>query len=248
MNQWIGISLVFLCPSVWGQRIIEERIALQKNHSIIMDFDFPELIKVYSSPTDELVIKGKISINRGEHDDAFELLVNKGPDKVQVTSRLKNKDKIPGRIVITRSDKEYYFKTDNYNDPAVKKFIDEDGGEYSYMNTGIIQEIELEVYIPKKTSTVIQAKYGMVEVVSCDFPLSIVATYAGADVTVPSQGIAQLSARTRYGEILTNLTQKPDVDKSNTGHDHWTEVTFNLGTGSVINVESKYGKVYLRKP
>jgi hypothetical protein len=239
--------MVLLCPVVFGQRSLEEKVVVQKDQQIFLDFDYPKLIKVYTNTSNELLIKGKVSINRGEHDDAFELIISSDQSKVQVASRLKNKDKIPNRILIKRGDREYYFKTDNYNDPEIRKFIDENGGDYGYMNTGIIQEIELEVYVPKNVTTTIQAKYGMVEVLSCQFPLSIIATYAGADVTVPVQGVSELSARTRYGEILTNLVQKPIAKEFDKSHDKWTEVSYKLGAGSTINVESKYGKVYLRK-
>jgi len=62
----------------------------------------------------------------------------------------------------------------------------------------------------------------------------------------------QLTARSRYGEILSNLDIKFDQakfpDKSARSQGKWTEISAKLGSGPPYFIESKYGKVYLRKP
>lgn len=247
MQQFLSILLVFLCPALLAQRNIEKKVTVPTGQTLSLEFDYPELIKVYTSTTNELIIKGKVSINRGENDEAFELKQEQSGNVIRIISALRDKDKLPKRLMLKKGDQEYYFKTDNYNSPEVQKFLEENGNEYTYMNNGIIMDIELEVYLPKGVSTTIDAKYGMVEVLSCDAPLTVLARYGGVDVTVPAKGISQLNARTRHGEIYSNLLEKPVTNEFGKGHDNWTAVSYTLGSGHKVDLESKYGKVYLRK-
>lgn len=247
MRSFIILYLLFLCSTLMAQKNVEKKISVSNGQTLALEFDYPELIKVYTSATNELIVKAKVSINRGENDDAFELNSLVEGSMIKVTSSIRDKDKLPKRMVLKRGDQEYYFKTDNYNSPEIQKFMEENGGEYSYMNNGVIMEIELEVYIPKGVVTSIDAKYGLVEVISCDAPLTVLARYGGVDATIPLKGIAELTARTRYGEILTNLLEKPIASEFGKDHDNWTNVTYKLGAGNKLDIESKYGKVYLRK-
>lgn len=247
MRQAVSILLIFFCPVLLAQKNIEKKVTVPSGQTLSLEFDYPELIKVYASTTNELIIKGKVSINRGENDEAFELKQEQNGTVIRIISGLRDKDKLPKRLVLKKGDQEYYFKTDNYNSPEVQKFLEENGNEYTYMNNGIIMDIELEVYLPKGVTTTIDAKYGMVEVLSCDAPLTVVARYGGVDVTVPTKGVSQLSARTRHGEIYSNLLEKPVTNEFGKGHDNWTSVSYTLGSGYKLDLESKYGKVYLRK-
>jgi hypothetical protein len=247
MKFFINVFFLFLCPALLAQRNIEKKIVVANEQAISLEFDYPELIRVYTSATNELVIKGKVSLNQGESDEAFELNSTTEGNKIKVISSIRDKDKLPKRIMIKRGDQEYYFKTDNYNSPEVQKFIEENGREYSYMSNGIIIKIELDVYLPKGIATTIHAKYGLIEVLTHNAPLTILAQYGGVDVTIPAKGIAELTARTRYGEILTNLSEKPTANEFGKPHDSWTNVTYKLGAGTKLDIESKYGKIYLRR-
>lgn len=247
MQKLLSIALVFLCPALLAQRSIEKKVVVQSGQTLSLEFDYPELIKVYTSTTNELIIKGKVSINRGENDEAFEITTQQIGNSVKVASSIRDKDKLPKRLLLKRGDQEYYFKTDNYNSPEVQKFLEEHGGDFAYMNNGIIMEIELEVYIPRGVATTIDAKFGMVEVLSCESPLTVVARFGGVDATIPTKGISEISARTRFGEILTNLAEQPLTSNFGKGHDNWTNITYKLGAGNKFDLESKFGKVYLRK-
>ena len=198
----------------------------------------------------EVLIKGTVSINRGENDAAFDLQVNTDKE-ITVTSVIKDKENIPQRIVIKKGDTEYFFKAKDFNDPEIQKFLEENGREYTYMSNGIIKEIKLEVFVPKNMETSVLAKYGMVEVKGFNAPLSIDAKYGGVDATISTSSTGFLTARSRYGEILTNLDIKFDQakfpDKSARSQDKWTEISAKLGSGPPYLIESKYGKVYLRK-
>ena len=91
------------------------------------------------------------------------------------------------------------------------------------------------------------AKYGIVEVKGFDAPLTIDAKYGGVDATIVASATGQITARSRYGEILTNLAIKFDQASYSDRRDHWTEISAKTGTGPSYNFESKYGNVYLRK-
>lgn len=242
------LLLVFALPlCVYAQTKIEKSFPIQASQNLVLEFDYPELIKISTWDKQEVSIKGTISINRGENDEAFELTANNESGNLVISSSIRNKDKLPKRTLIKQGAEEYYFKTDNYRDPEIQKFMEEKGKNYRYMNNGVIIEIELEIFIPKNKTTSIDAKYGMVELLACQAPLTVTATYGGVDVTVPIQGLKTLSARTKFGEIFTNLSQKPNGSNFPDNYDNWTSVRYELGTGNELEVESKYGKVYLRK-
>jgi hypothetical protein len=248
MKYKLSLGLLFLVGISFAQTKIEKNIPVQAGQKLVMNFDYPELIKVQTWDQDRVLIRGDVSINRGENDDAFDLQVNTTPKEVTVTSILKNKESIPQRIMIKKGGTEYYFKARDYNDPEVQKFLEENGREYTYMSNGVIKEIELEIFIPKNIETVIDAKYGLVEVKGFEAPLTIFSKYGGIDASIISRSTGEIIARTRYGEILTNLDIKfnsgPDFEK----FDKWTEISARPGTGPRFSLESKYGKVYLRKP
>ncbi len=250
MKTGVIAILVLSCISTFGQTKIEKSILVQAGQKLVLNFDYPE-VKMQTWDKSEVLIKGTASINKGENDQAFELQVETSGAEVKVTSIIKDKENIPHRIVIKKGETEYYFKAKDFNDPQVQKFLEENGKEYNYMSNGILHEIKLEVFVPKNMTTSVEAKYGIVEVKNFSAPLSIDAKYGGVDATIVSSATGNLTARSRYGEILTNLDIKFDQSPfpgKNERRDSWTEISAKLGTGPAYFLESKYGKVYLRKP
>jgi hypothetical protein len=252
MNARQIIAPIFaLCSLVsLGQTKIDKTIPVKAGQKLSLDFDYPE-VKIQTWDKNEVLITGVVSINRGENDSAFELQVTTDKD-ITVTSILKDKENIPQRIVIKKGDTEYFFKAKDYNDPQIQKFLEENGREYTYMSNGIIRDIKLEIFVPKNMATKITAKYGLIEVKGFSAPLTIDAKYGGVDATISPASTGMLTARSRYGEILTNLDVKFDQqkfpEKQFRDQDKWTEISAKLGTGPSYMIESKYGTVYLRKP
>lgn len=242
------IAFVCCCLPGFSQTKVEKTIPVRSGQKLELKFDYPELIKVQTWDKNEVLIKGSVSINRGENDNAFDLEIKNEGNMITVTSVLKDKENIPQRLVIKKGDEEYFFKAKDYNDPEVQKFLEENGREYTYMSNGIIKEIELEIFVPKGMESRIEAKYGLVEVKGFDAPLTVDAKYGGVDATITARSTGELIARTRYGEILSNLDVKFDSDPLDAGHDKWTEIHAKPGSGPRYALESKYGKVYLRKP
>jgi len=236
--------LAFQLPSI-AQTQIEKTIPIAVGQKLLMNFDDPT-IKIQTWDKKEILIKGTVSINNGENDSAFNLEVTTTAQEITITSLLKDKEHIPGCIVIKKNDKEYFFKTSNMNDPEIQKFFNENGRDYSYLTTGIIKNIKLEIFVPKNIDTKISAKYGLIEVKNFSAPLTVDSKYGGVDASIVPITTGEITARSRHGEILTNLDVTFDqapFDKK----DKWTKVTAKAGNGPRYNFESKFGNIYLRK-
>jgi hypothetical protein len=229
-----------------AQTPVEKTIMVQPGQKLTLDFDNPE-IKLSTWDKKEITIKGTASINRGENDNAFELHASTVGQEIRITSVIKDKENLPRRIMIKKGETEYFFKAKDFKDPEVQKFLDENGREYAYMSSGVLVEVKLEIFVPKGMATSVLSKYGMVEVNNFDAPLIIDSKYGGVDATISSTTTGQLVARSRYGEILTNLGIQFD-QKSPDRNEKWTEISAKVGTGPRYEIEAKYGNVYLRKP
>lgn len=238
------VLCAFLCA---GQTPIEKTVPLKAGTKLVLDFDHPDIV-IKTWDKNEVMIKGTASINRGENDSAFELVVEDQGPELRISSILKDKENIPQRIVIKKGDQEFYFRAKDYNDPEVQKFLEDNGHDYAYMSNGIIRDIELEISVPKNVDTRVIAKFGLVEIKGFDGPLTVDAKFGKIDATIVPQRTGDLMARTRHGEILTNLDIKFDQRPQTGKGDHWTEITAKPGTGPSYRLEAKFGNVYLRKP
>ena len=245
-----GLICFGLCAaiSLYSQSKVEKTIPVQAGQKLILDMDFPSL-NIQTWERKEVQINGTVSINRGENDGAFELRVDQQSGQLSVTSALLNEKSITQRIMISKDDQEYYFMATRFDDPIVQEFLKEKGQGYAYMSIGIVKEISLEIFVPKNMDTEIRAKYGLVEVKGFDAPLRISATYGKVDATITASTTGEIVARSRHGEILTNLDIKFDqLPFAAKKHDHWTEISARPGKGPRYAIEAKHGNVYLRKP
>jgi hypothetical protein len=232
---------------VFAQRKIEKTIPVSSGQSITMDFEFAETIQLHTWDKKEIMIRGEVSINRGENDDAFEIRSEVAGGKVVITAVLKDQDKIPQRILIRRGDQEFYFKTDDFHHPDVEKFMAENGSSYQWSSHGILRSIKLEIFVPQGTPTRIESKFGMLEVTDFNAPLVAKAKHGGIDVKVRTSSLSDLRAKTHHGEILTNLDINFDVIPTDRNDDFRTEVFKKIGTGYSYDLEATHGKIYLRK-
>lgn len=247
MKLKLMILILALTVPGFAQTKVDKTVPIKSSQKLVLNFDYPE-VKVQTWDKNEVSITGTVSINHGEHDSAFELEISSSASDITITSLLRNKEAIPKRIVIKKGDQEFFFKTDNFRSPEVQKFLEENGHDYSYQSHGIIQEIKLTVFVPQNIETVVYSKYGIVEVSGFDGPLAVDSKYGGIDASILAASTGQLTARTQYGEILSNLDTRFDQPPAGEkGDKRWTEISAKLGKGPRYDFESKYGNVYLRK-
>jgi hypothetical protein len=244
-------SLIFLVlfatTAGLAQTRIDKSVPVWAGQRLILNFDFPN-VKLQTWDKSEIQVTGTASINRGEHDEAFYLDVASQSDAVTITSMLRDKENIPERILIKRGEQEYFFKTANYNDAEVQKFLSENGGDYRYRSTGVHQDIALTVFVPRNTSVEVIATHGLIEARAFDAPLKVTSKHGSIDITFTQPVRMGIVARCQYGEILTNLDVK--FERASDGGKNgkrWTEISSGPGSGPHHILESKYGNIYLRK-
>ena len=248
MKSILIIGLLIVGITSQAQTKIEKSVAVKPGQKLSLNFEDPNLIKLHTWDKNEVIIKGSVSINNGENDAAFQIEVSQAGNTTTVSSVLKDKENIPRRIVIKKGDTEYFFKAKDNNDPAIQKFLDENGHDYTYMSHGIIKDIELEIFVPKGMDTRIESKFGLIEVKDFQAPLVAISKFGGIDASIVKSSTGELTARTQFGEILTNLDVKFDDNREKDHDKHWTVVSAKPGAGHRYDLESKFGKVYLRKP
>jgi len=244
MKTIIYIILVLVCANAVAQTTIDKTIPVKAGQQARFNFDYPNMIRVSTWEKNEISIRGKVSINGGESDDAFVLDTDAGGSTIYVKNEIKNMDNLPHRITIVKDGVKTVFK----NESEWRKYKKENGKDnYQMMNQGIDMEIELEIKVPVNMQTSVIAVYGMVEVKEFKGPLRVEATYGGVDATLTEGSIGELIAETNYGHIYTDLNVKFDNDKFR-DEDFHMYVSAKPGKGPAYRFESPYGNVYLRKP
>lgn len=234
-------ALVF--PSAaFAQTQINKTIPVQNGQTIVMHFDYPELIQVSTWDKNEISITGTVAINGGENDDAFILEHAVSGKTIDIRSEIKDLKKLPQRVTIVRDGQKIMFR----DKAELKKYQQDHGQGYNTMSFGPDIEITLDIKVPKGVSTSVESVYGMVEVKSFNGPLSVEATYGGVDAALTEKAVGEIVAETHYGEILTNLDVKFTGDRFEQ-EDFHTQVSAKPGSGPTYTLESKYGNVYIRK-
>lgn len=223
-----------------AQTTLNKQIPVTPGQKLEFYFDHPELIKFSTWDRNEISITGTVSINGGENDDAFVLTNNQNGGVLQINGAIPNMQSLPKRITVYRNGEKFTFR----NNEEFKKYANQNGKVFDMMNTGADVDIVLEIKVPKQFSSVVKAKYGMVEVVNFDGAIEVEATYGGIDAALNAGKLGEILAETSYGNIYSNLS----VDfKGIVNRDFHTVVQAKPGSGPKCAFHSKYGNVYLRK-
>ncbi len=244
MRTKIILLIVALATPVkdYGQTDVNRSIPVQKGQTVVMEFDYPELIRVSTWDKSEISITGSVSINGGENDDAFILENDTDGNVVKVNATIREIKKLPHRITIMRDGRKIMFR----NREEFKKYQAEHGQAYNSMSSGPDIDILLEIKVPRNMETQITSVYGMVEIKDFSGPLTVTATYGGVDASLVERSIGELTAETNFGQIYTNLDIKFSGERVKSS-DFYTFVSAKPGNGPRYNFESKFGNVYLRK-
>lgn len=237
----IFLSLVLVSAGV-SQTAINKTVPLRTNQQVRMHFDYPELIRVSTWEKNEISIQGSVSINGGENDDAFELIVDTQGNYVDIRNRINHMEDLPQRITVMDGGEKLIFR----NKSEWRKYREENPGSHSTINQGVDMDILIDIKVPKGVETLVESTYGIVEVKNFTGPLTVAATYGGVDAALVERNTGELIAETNYGQIYSNLDLK--IDAGNTREeDFHTYVSARPGTGPHYRFESQYGNVYLRK-
>ena len=226
-----------------AQSPINKTLPAQSGQTIIMHFDYPELIKVSTWDKNEISITGSVSINSGENDDAFELITSTTGNTISIRNEIRNMKSIPHRITIVDGTQKMVFK----NKEEFKKYEAEHGKrKYDVQSWGVDMDILIEIKVPKNMETKVECVYGMVEIKNFVGPLEVEATYGGVDAALVENSVGEVVAETNYGDIFTNFDTKFGGESSRNEAFH-TLVSAKPGKGPKYIFDSKYGNVYLRK-
>jgi len=241
MKTFITTALLIIAFGASAQTAINKTIPVTKGQSIRLKFDYPSPVRISTWDKNEIQITGTVSINNGEADDRFELIVNNSGSTVYVRNEIRDMDNIPHRITIMEGDKKIMFR----NKIEWQRYQDEHGRSNN-MNMGVDLDIDIEIKVPRNVDTNLECTYGIVEVREFNGPLTVQATYGGVDASLVEKNVGELVAETNYGNIYSNLDM--DVDKNNAREeDFHMLVRATPGTGPKYRFESPYGNVYLRK-
>ena len=241
MRILILILITFVTGSLVAQTPVTKSFATSAGQKILLRFDYPELINVSTWEKNEISVTGKVSINGGESDDAFELTQSVSGNTVIVESRIKDLKNLPHRITVKHGEEKITFKTKE----DFEKYAEQHGRDFNFTSHGVEIDVTLEIKVPRNMETKIEATYGIVEIKDFAGPLTVDATYGGVDVVVQTKTTGELIAETGYGQIYSNLDLKFSGGEFEDFH---TQVSIKPGTGPRYSFESKYGNVYLRKP
>lgn len=239
-----GIVLL-LCLAAWSaqaQTPIDKTYTVRPGQTVSLHFDYPELVRISTWDKNEVSVKGTVSINEGENDDAFELIQTESGNSLYIENKIRDMKSLPHRLTIVDEGKKIVFRTR----ADYKKYADEHGKNHEMMSWGLEMDILLEIKVPKNTLTTVKSVYGMVEVKDFVGPLSVEATYGGVDAALLEKATGELTAETNYGQIFTNLDIKFTGEGYREKNFH-TWVSAKPGQGPAYSFESKYGNVYLRK-
>lgn len=244
MKQTITIFLVLLISSgLVAQSTFEKSYELRQTDKLTLDFEYPELVKINTWDKQEVLVKAKVIINGKENTEDFTIEDKRVSNGLIITSHLNDLDKLGGNYIMVSNDDD--------DDESVT--VNRDGksitigkGKGNYRN-GTQIDIQLEITLPKSATVQVNAKYGMVEVLSLPKEIEVQAKFGGADIKVNEQSIKDLNVSTSWGQIFSNLDSKVSVKGNDMlGKRMTAELLANRGSES-LKVESEFGNIFLRK-
>lgn len=227
------------------EEVVIKSFSVKESDKITLEFKYPELVQIKTWDKNEVQIKATLYINDGKDNDSFELTSEANRDGLTVSSQIKSIDKF--------KNTSYYIGRDSNDEENEDVMIPRNGTSIRIGNgkpgshNGVRISVVLEVIVPKNAELLVNAQYGMVEVIDLPKTLNIQAKYGGADIALSEASVESLWAATSWGQIYSNLSQEMTIG----GNDMLgKEMTARIERGSgkkMIKVDSEYGNVFLRK-
>ncbi|MGK7391451.1 MAG: hypothetical protein ACNS60_13935 [Candidatus Cyclobacteriaceae bacterium M2_1C_046] len=240
MNKLIILLGIILPGILYGQTEYKKSIPLDGAQKISMSFKWPEVITVKYHDKQEVLIEGNVSINYGKYDERFKITHSGDENQLTIVSEVMDMESIEQITIVREKDGKNQVVGNNYT------VISGDGEET--VSKGITIDIFLTVYLPKGTPVKIEAKFGLIEIKETGGPLIANSKFGGVDLFVDQKKNIDLKAGTVFGEIFTDLAIdfRGNGELENIGKWHRITSTFGKG-GTQIDVESKFGNIYLRQ-
>ncbi len=237
----ITYFFIMLCLGLsasFGQEEIKtETFDASKVKSIDLRFKYPELVTINTWDKKEVQVKADILINDGDDNEKFELRSRVSNGVLEIDSRIDDINGYSG-YNIDRGKRKGITITGNGSTITRSRV----GGRNS-----VTVSVLLEVFVPKGMEVDVDARYGIVEVLSTELSLTVDSRYGGIDVVVDESQDLDIEASTQWGQIYHNLDSKLRADGEGfPGKWMRTSASLNRGTRK-LHVESQYGNVYLRK-
>lgn len=232
---WLCCAFTF---GAQAQTIINRTYPVKAGQQVNFKLDYP-VVKISTWEKNEISVTGKVSINNGESDGSFELEQKNVDGVLVISSHIKDMDKLPRRYTIVRNGLKTVYKTKDEYHKAQK------GDGVKYSSEGVDIDIVLEIKVPERSKTMVNAIYGIVEVSNFNAPITVDAIYGGVDATVNPSQLGRLQATTQFGTTYSNLNLKIT---DHTQRDFFNSITAEPGKGPAYTFTSAYGKIYLRKP
>lgn len=244
----LSIMLVMLgAGTLMAQTKINQTFDVKSVDELDLIFEYPELVQIKVWDGKEVKVEGTVNIQNGEFDEDFEIKGSSGNGKFTIESSIRNLKK-------RRGNHSVYTYSDDDDDENTSVTVSSKGTTINVgsrknrtFRNGINISIELVVTIPRNMKVVLNARYGLVEVLENPKALEIDARYGGVDVRIDEAGSLEFDASTQWGQIFTNL----DVPIKMGGNDSmgkWMRARASLKKGdNRLSIESQYGNVYLRK-
>jgi len=244
------LSLLLLAASsTFAQENYSRSFEAQGVNKIEITFDYPQLVMLKTWNKTEVKIEGNVNINNHTEDDAFKLKGRKSGNYLSIDGSIED--------IHTLASYEKYYDYDDEKEVEEEKvvFTNQEGlkqmstpkKKRKYKSYGPDIDISLVVYLPENTNVQIEVTYGLIEVNGFLANLVANSPYTGVDIVVPKDGYKKLEAHTQFGEILTNLTEKPVNKQGSDDIGEWSTVVYTGKNVYTAEIKSQYGKVYLRK-
>ena len=248
----LSLSLCLLITvQGWSRQTqIEKTIPYTPGKTIEFKFDDAKEVNIRGWDESSIQLSAQVLINMGANDDAFKLDVNAEPDGTSVVGYIKNKEGLPQMLVIRKNGQDYYFKGSSFDSPEVQKFLAENGKDgYDWMSNGVAREIVVTVFVPRDASVAVTSKHGILDIEEFQGSLRADSKHGGVDMEISESSTNKFLMATQWGAIYTDVNFSYDRKEIGQEHNRWTnvEASLNGGKGSVIDIQSKHGNLYLRK-
>lgn len=219
-----ALFIGLMATSISAQRIVEERMPLNKDQTVKLDFDFANSIIVKSWDKNEVYVKATVNINNNENNEDFRFIKRKGESYASIKSKI-----------------------DNLKNLSCNTIIIEDG-DTTYLNgKGPNLDIDFEVLMPAESELKMETINGDIELHKLTGPLDISTINGEIDLFINKNRKVDLSLKTINGTMYTDLDMDISPTKNNLCKVGGNVDTKLNGGGIDVNLETINGTIYIRK-